>query len=119
MLEFSIVYPIESIIYGDSFKEAVKNFIKLNRDMNITQMVIKDQSKNMQAQINYYQQDGRNKVGINMFPVGLNYPIPIVTNDTYVPPKVVNPIVETVLPLSPILSPVGPFIPSVIKIPNL
>jgi hypothetical protein len=118
MLEFKIVYPFESIIYGDSFKDAVKNYVKLNRNLNLTQMIIKDQSNNMQAQIRYYQEDGRNKVGINMFPVGLNYPIPIVTNDTYIPPRVAEPIISTMFPLSPVVSPFVPFVPTVINIPN-
>ena len=87
--------------------------------MNLTQMIIKDQSRNMQAQIKYYQEDGRNKVSINMFHVGLQYPIPIVTNDnTYVPPKIVNPLINTVLPLSPLATPFVPFVPTVINIPN-
>lgn len=139
---FNIVFPFESTVYGDSFKEAVKNFIKLNHNLNITRMIIKDQSNQMEANINYYKQDGRNKVGINMFPVGLQYPIPVVTsNDTYIPPRMTDfvpimpsvpvqqlPILSSqsltqVLPLSPIMSPVpffeSPFIPTVINIPNI
>ena len=110
---FQVVFPFESTIYGDSFKEAVKNFVKLNHNLNITKMIIKDQSKQVEANINYYKEDGRNKVGINMFPVGLQYPIPIVTNDTYIPPGI--------MPMSPLPStPLSlPFIPTVINIPNI
>ena len=114
---FQVIAPFETTIYGDSFKEAIKNFIKINHNLNITEMIIKDQQRNIQAQIKYYEQDGRNKVGINMFPVGLQYPIPVVTNDTYIPPR----IVESFFPTSPMqihtLS--LPFIPTVIDIPNL
>ncbi len=114
---FQVVFPFESTIYGDSFKEAVKNFIKLNHNLNITRMIIKDQTNQVEANINYYKQDGRNKVGINMFPVGLQYPVPIVTNDTYIAPKMTEAaILSPLMPLSPIpLSPNGiPFIPTVI-----
>lgn len=114
---FQLVFPFESTIYGDSFKNAIKEFIKLNYNLNINRMIVKDQSNQIEAKINYYKEDGRNKVGINMFPVGLQYPIPIVTNDTYIPPKMINPL----MPLSPFpLSPVSfPFVPTVINIPNV
>ena len=117
-MEFKIVFPFESSIYGDSFKEAIKNFIKINHNLQVTKMIVTDQSKNIEARVKYYQEDGRNKVGINMFPVGPNYPIPIVTNDTYIPPRFINPLVTPMLPISP-LSPLSPFIPTVINIPNV
>ena len=115
---FNVVSPIVATIDGDSLKDAIKNFIKFNHNMNIREMIIRDQSNNVRANINYYKQDGRNKVGINMFPVGLDYPIPIVTNDTYIPPRLIEQPLN-LWPLSPIpLSPYGPFIPSVINIPT-
>jgi hypothetical protein len=117
---FNVVSPIVATIDGDSLKDAIKNFIKFNHNMNIREMIIRDQSNNVRANINYYKQDGRNKVGINMFPVGLDYPIPIVTNDTYIPPRLIEQPLN-LWPLSPIpLSPYGisSFIPSVINIPT-
>lgn len=119
---FKIVFPFESTIYGDSFKTAVKNFIKLNHNFNITKLIIQDQQNRIEANLNYYKEDGRNKVGINMFPVGLEYPVPIVTNDTYIPPRVVDPVlVPNIFPVSPLpISPMSlPFIPTVINIPNV
>ena len=117
---FNVVSPIVATIDGDSLKDAIKNFIKINHNLNITEMIIRDQTNNIQAKIKYYKEDGRNKVGINMFPVGLNYPIPIVTNDTFIPQSVIQP-PTNLWPLSPIpLSPLGfaPFVPSVVKIPT-
>ena len=49
---FNIVSPIVATIDGDSVKDAVKNFIKINHNLNITEMIIKDQSRNIQAKIN-------------------------------------------------------------------
>lgn len=120
-LSFNIVYPINDVIFGDSFKEAIKNYIKLNRNMQITQMIIKDQSQQVRANLRYYSENGRDKVGINMFPVGLNYPIPVIT-DGYLPQlPVTEPLVTTLFPLSPIpLSPImAPFVPTVINVPNV
>ena len=58
---FQIVFPFESTIYGDSFKDAIKSYIKLNHNLNISKMIIKDQTKQVQANINYYKEDGRIK----------------------------------------------------------
>jgi hypothetical protein len=100
---FNVVSPMVINIDGDSLKDAIKNFIKINHNLNITNMIIKDQSKNIEARIQYYQQDGRNKVGINMFPINSNY-LPIATN-TYVPTNMRVP------------HGVMPFIPTVVNIP--
>lgn len=125
-MEFKIVYPFESLIYGDSFKEAIKNFIKINHNLQIHKMIITDQNKHIQAQIKYYQQDGRNKVGINMFPTGFNYPVPIQSSyinpliaptytNSLVTPTYTNSLLTPMSPISPVLN--MPFIPTVINIP--
>ena len=117
---YNVVSPLVATIDGNSLKDAIKNFIKFNHNLNITEMIIKDQSNNIRANINYYKHDGRNKVGINMFPVGLDYPIPIVTNDIFIPQRLIEQ-PTNLWPLSPIpLSPVGltQFIPTVINIPT-
>lgn len=120
---FQIVFPFESTIYGDSFKEAIKHFIKLNHDFNITKMIVKDQSRQIEANLNYYKKDGRNKVGINMFPIDLQYPIPVVPQSMVVPdsispflPLSSNRILDSPMSVSSITM---PFIPTVINIPNI
>jgi hypothetical protein len=141
---YKVVYPFESTIYGDSFKEALKHFIKLNNNVNITRMIIKDQSNQIDAKINYYKKDGHNKVRINMIPVGLQYHIPMVSNSNNVYhsmsprsmspspmssprdnspfiPIIKNPIdIYNLLPLSPmsLSDDNSPFVPIVINIPN-
>jgi hypothetical protein len=133
---YQVVYPITTSIYGDTFKEAIKNYIKLNHNLNISQMVVTDQTNHMQANIKYYQQDGRNRVGINMFPTSNTWPsMMVVNNDTYVPQNIMpipsvaavvtapspfmplqtNVINSSFFPLSPI-SPVSPFVPLVPRI---
>ena len=115
---FNIVSPVTATIDGDSFKDAIKNFVKLNHDLKLSQMIITDQTRNIKANLNYYREDGRNKVGINMFPVGFDYPLPLILNNSYIPPRVID---TSIIPLSPIpLSPImAPFVPMVINIPNI
>lgn len=130
---YQVVYPFTTSIYGDTFKEAIKNYIKLNHNLNLSQMIVTDQTNHMQANIKYYQQDGRNRVGINMYPVSSTWPsMMIVNNDKYVPQNVVQmpPLATAVvsspflpirtidssyLPLSPI-SPISPLVPLVPRI---
>ena len=101
-MRFNIIAPIVTTIDGDSLKEAIKNFIKFNHRLNITNMIIKDQQNHINANIEYYKQDGRNKVGIDMYPI--SYPF-------------VNNYVQTPTMMSPNVYPNAPFIPTVIKIP--
>lgn len=73
---FQIVQPIVTDIYGDSFKEAIKNYVKLNYNANITNMVIKDQNNHYQTRLRYYQENNKNKVGIDVYPyTNMSYPI--------------------------------------------
>jgi hypothetical protein len=115
---FNVISPIVTTINGDSMKEAIKNFIKINHNLNITNMIIKDQSQNVEARMNYYQHDGRNKVGINMYPIHTNV-LPI-ANNVFIPNNVIEPSMN-LFPLSPMspMSPLGmiPFVPSVVNIP--
>jgi hypothetical protein len=73
---FQIVQPIVADIYGDSFKEAIKNYVKFNHNLNITNMIIKDQSNHYQARLRYYTENQKNKVGIDVYPyTNVSYPI--------------------------------------------
>jgi hypothetical protein len=110
---YNVIYPIVTTIDGDTFKDAIKNFVKLRYDLNLTNMIIADQSQRMMAKMNYYIHDGRNKVGINMFPVSSNFQIPLITNDEqYIAPKIVTDVPVILSPL-PVIT--NPFMPNVIK----
>ena len=67
-MSFSVIAPMYMPIEAKDFREAVKNFVKLNHHMNITQMILTDQIKNMQANVRYYDLNGRNKAYINLIP---------------------------------------------------
>ena len=135
---YQIVSPFTADIYGDSFKEAVKNYLKMNRNINVSSMIITDQMNHMQAYMKYYQQDGRNRVGINMYPTSYPFlnspPVVVVKNEKeekYIPQNIVQtPVVaSTFLPMNvsnqymPLamsaMSPViQPFTPTVIQMPR-
>jgi hypothetical protein len=69
-MSYRIVYPVSMPIEGSSFSDAVKNYIKMNREMNIRQIMLTDQFKHMQANINYgYRDNGRKKASIQLLPI--------------------------------------------------
>ncbi len=67
-MAFQIVYPIVATIDGDSFKDAIKNYVKLNYDYNLTSIIITDQMRYMKANLNYYKDNSKQKVGISLAP---------------------------------------------------
>lgn len=130
---YQIVSPFTADIYGDSFKEAVKNYLKMNRNINVSSMIITDQMNHMQAYMKYYQQDGRNRVGINMYPIANPFlnspPVVVVKNEKeekYIPQNIVQtPVIAspflpvsvsnqympmTMSPMSPVMTPFNPVV---------
>ncbi len=53
---------------GSDFTEAVKNFVKLNRHLNINELILTDQIDYMRANIRYYNNGARSKASISMRP---------------------------------------------------
>jgi len=66
---FNILHPIIATIDADSYKQAIKNYIKINHDMYIDRMVIQERNKYYNAMLNYYAKNGQRKVGIDMYPI--------------------------------------------------
>ena len=67
-MSFQIVYPIPMAISADSFKDAVKQYVKLNYDVNIASLILTDQYRYMKANLKYYKDGPKDKVGISLFP---------------------------------------------------
>ena len=65
---FQVVHPVAMTIDGDSFKDAVKNFVKLNHSMNLASIILTDQARYMKANLNYFRTDNKDKVGIKLIP---------------------------------------------------
>jgi len=83
---YNIVSPFKYEISGNSHMDAIKQFIKLNYELNINRMIIQDRQRYMQANVNYYRNNGQKKVGIDMYPV--NY-IPFINNDKNLPYNII------------------------------
>lgn len=65
---FQVVHPVAMTIDGDSFKDAVKNFVKLNYDLNLASIILTDQARYMKANLNYFSDANKDKVGIKLIP---------------------------------------------------
>jgi hypothetical protein len=78
---YQIVSPVVATIEANSFKEAVKNFAKVNYNYNINQLIIKDQMNHYEAKLRYYTENEKNKVGITVYP----YPYSQVVNSEGTP----------------------------------
>jgi len=121
---YQIVSPVVATIEGDSFKEAIKNYVKFNHNLNIRNLIVKDQANHAyEAKLRYYMENQRNKVGIDVYPyTNVNYPIvpgPIVPGPILSAPIVPGPIVPG--PINPVISAVSPFfyktVPTYVKTP--
>ena len=84
---FQIVQPFQYDIYGDSFKEAIKNYVKFKHNSNITNLIIKDQNSNMfNTKLNYYKKNKSLKVGIDVYPyTNISYPLTPIVPTNLVP----------------------------------
>jgi len=111
---YQVVSPIVVGINGDSFKKAIKNFAKMYHRMNLASIIITDQQRHIEAKFKYFQQDGRNRVGINMYPISAPY-IPIITKSSDILKKgnILSPLSETHSPFSlyPYISPMSAISP--------
>ena len=73
---YNIVSPFSLSINADSYKEAVKNFIKINYNLNINRLIIKNKNEYMKAKIDYYNKLGHKKFGVKLMPYNNGYVYP-------------------------------------------
>ena len=94
---FQIIQPYVTDIYGDSLKEAIKNYVKFNHNLNVTNLIIKDQANHYETRLRYYTENNKNKVGFDVYPyTNVNYPL--------------------ISPIGPVITPAGPIINSNIPV---
>lgn len=97
---FQIVHPFYNIIEGDSFKQAIKNYVKFNDDLRISNLIIKDMQNNRHnVNIRRYFENNKSKVGIDVYPYTNIDP----TQNVFLPP---NSVVQPVNIVSPFLGPI-------------
>ena len=113
---YQIVHPYNMVINGDTFSDAVKNYVKFKQDYEVNQLIITDQNTYMKAKLKFYNSDNKKKVGISLFPTTrplgeiqtpLNYFLPSVTYDTKEYPRTTFIQNNNLTPLGP-LAPLGP-----------
>lgn len=67
-MPFQVVSPMVMNLDGSDFTEAVKNFVKLNRHLNINELILTDNIDYMRANIRYYNNGGGHKASIRIRP---------------------------------------------------
>ena len=67
-IEYKIVSPMNVSIMGDSVIDAIKNFVKMNKELAINNLILQDEGKRMYAKIRYFQDQNKHKVGIDVYP---------------------------------------------------
>jgi hypothetical protein len=110
---YQIVSPIVATIEGDSFKEAIKNYVKFNHNLNIRNLIVKDQADHAyEARLRYYMENQKNKVGIDVYPyTNINYPVIAPINPVIAPINpVIAPINPIIAPINPVIAPINPVI---------
>ena len=64
-MPFQVISPIFMQINGDSFTDAMKNFIKVNHHLQLENFIITDQIQNMMVNAKYFRQNGRHKTHLH------------------------------------------------------
>ena len=65
---YTFIQPVPYVLNAATVNEAIKNYVKFHRHYNINQIMLKDQMNHYKASLKYFKYDGRNKVGINVYP---------------------------------------------------
>ena len=109
---FQIVHPIVTTINGNSFKEAIKNFVKLNHRLNLNEIILTDQNNYYTATWKKIINDGRNRVGIDFYPTPSN----VIASFGF--PTLGLPVSNVIIPSGPIVGPghdIGPVVGQVVS----
>jgi len=118
---YQVVEPITMAINGDSFKDAVKNFVKMNHELSLSSLILTDQQRYMKANLNFYKESEKHKVGISLFPTVWPFS-PSITYDTKEYPSttlISGNFMPRIIPLVPSLGPLSGIMPlSNVILPN-
>ena len=72
---YKIVYPVQTSIYGSNFSDAIKNYVKIQNDINLTNIIIQNNNLYRQTYINYIKKNGKQLARINTIPLNPKYPL--------------------------------------------
>jgi len=66
---YQVVHPYVMSINAESFKDAIKNYVKMNHNLTLGNIIITDQARQyMKAKVNYYNVDDKRKANITLLP---------------------------------------------------
>lgn len=69
---FNVLSPVALTIDADSFKDAAKKFVVMQKNLDITRLILADRfNSRMQANVVYTLEDGNYKAKIGLFPTTL------------------------------------------------
>ena len=80
MNSYVLMSPYSYTVQAPSIAQAVKNFIKMSDFVNVERMIISDQNKEYEARLKFFNENGKNKVGIKIMPY-----LPLTTGTPIVP----------------------------------
>ena len=72
---YTVLHPMYMQLDSPNFNQAIKNYVKMNRDINITNLILQDRMNTMkQANLRYYKKNGKKKANISIMPYNNVYP---------------------------------------------
>ena len=84
MFVYHVLSPTVVTISADSLNNAIKNYVRLNRNLKVSHMIIRDRQNHYKARMKYFRQRNIDKVGINIYPLPTNTPtIPTIVPTFY------------------------------------
>ena len=75
---YNIVHPYAMAIPADSFKDAIKYYVRLNDRLSLENLIITDQTTHMKAHLKYYNEGNKKKVSMSLSPT--TWPLTIKDN---------------------------------------
>jgi len=72
---YKIVHPVQTTIYGPTLSDAVKNYVKIQNDMNLTNLIIQNDNLYRQTYIKYMKKNGKKIMKLNTIPLNPLYPL--------------------------------------------
>ena len=83
---FNIVYPLQTVISGSDYNTAVKDYVKMVNNINLTRLVIQNENLYRQSYINYLNKNGKKIAKINSIPLNPQYPLSYYIKEPLEPP---------------------------------
>jgi len=82
-MQYQLLYPISVPLYGTCFEDAIQNFVRLNYNIGLNQLIASENEKRYEIQLKQYQADTRNRVGFDVYAFTGSLPTPMSVYDNY------------------------------------